>query len=77
MHTHARAIAAGDAQAGATVHEVTPVLDDGPILGQVRVPVQPDDSADTLAARVLVQEHRLYPAVLRRFAAGDRTPLFL
>lgn len=77
LHTHARALAAGDAEAGCTVHEVTPVLDDGPILGQARVPVLPDDTAETLAARVLVQEHRLYPAVLRRFAAGDRTPLFL
>ena len=77
LHTHARALAAGDAEAGCTVHEVTPVLDDGPILGQARVPVLPDDTAETLAARVLVQEHRLYPAVLRRFAAGDRTPVFL
>ena len=68
---------AGDAEAGCTVHEVTAVLDDGPILGQARVPVRPGDSADALAARVLVQEHRLYPAVLRRYAAGDRTPLFL
>lgn len=77
LHTHDRALRAGDAEAGCTVHEVTPVLDDGPILGQARVPVLPDDTAETLAARVLVQEHRLYPAVLRRFAAGDRTPLFL
>lgn len=77
LHTHQRAIAAGDAEAGCTVHEVTPVLDDGPILGQARVPVLPDDTPDTLAARVLVQEHRLYPAVLRRFAVGDRTPVFL
>ncbi len=71
LHTHQRALDAGDAQAGCTVHLVTPVLDDGPILGQSRVPVLAGDSADTLAARVLVQEHRLYPAVLRRFAAGD------
>lgn len=77
LHTHQRALEAGDAEAGCTVHEVTPVLDDGPILGQARVPVLPGDTAETLAARVLVQEHRLYPAVLRRFAAGDRTPLFL
>lgn len=77
LHTHARALAAGDAEAGCTVHEVTPVLDDGPILGQARVPVQPDDTAETLAARVLREEHRLYPAVLRRFAAGDRTLLLL
>ena len=77
LHTHQRALDAGDAEAGCTVHEVTAVLDDGPILGQARVPVLPGDSADDLAARVLVQEHRLYPAVLRRYAAGDRTPLFL
>ncbi len=77
LHTHARAIAAGDVLAGATVHQVTPVLDDGPILGQAQVPVLPDDTPDLLAARVLVQEHRLYPAVLRRFAAGDTTPLYL
>ena len=77
LHTHQRAIDAGDAEAGCTVHEVTAVLDDGPILGQARVPVLPGDSADTLAGRVLVQEHRLYPAVLRRYAAGERTPLFL
>ncbi|MBC2835768.1 phosphoribosylglycinamide formyltransferase [Paragemmobacter straminiformis] len=77
LHTHQRAIDAGDTQAGCTVHEVTPVLDDGPILGQARVPVLAGDTEATLSARVLVQEHRLYPAVLRRFAAGDRTPLFL
>jgi phosphoribosylglycinamide formyltransferase-1 len=77
LHTHARALAAGDAEAGCTVHEVTPVLDDGPILGQARVPVVPGDTPETLAARVLTQEHRLYPAVLRRFAEGDRRPVFL
>ena len=77
LHTHARALAAGDTEAACTVHEVTPVLDDGPILGQSRVPVLPDDTETTLAARVLLQEHRLYPAVLRRFAAGDRCPIFL
>ena len=77
LHTHARALEAGDAEAGCTVHEVTPALDDGPILGQARVPVLPDDTPETLAARVLVQEHRLYPAVLRRFAAGDRRPVLL
>lgn len=77
LHTHQRALEAGDTEAGCTVHEVTPVLDDGPILGQARVPVMPGDTAPTLAARVLVQEHRLYPAVLRRFAAGDRTPILL
>lgn len=77
LHTHARALAAGDREAGCTVHEVTAQLDAGPILGQARVPVLPDDTPDTLAARVLGMEHRLYPAVLRRFAQGDRTPLHL
>lgn len=77
LHTHARAIAAGDAEAGCTVHEVTAALDDGPILGQARVPVLPGDTAETLAARVLPMEHALYPAVLRRYAAGDRTPVWL
>lgn len=77
LHTHQRALDAGDTEAGCTVHEVTPVLDDGPILGQARVPVLPGDSAETLAARVLVQEHRLYPAVLRRVLGNNRTTLFL
>jgi len=75
LHTHARAIEAGDDIAGCTVHEVSADLDDGSILGQARVPVVAGDTPKTLAARVLVQEHRLYPAVLRRFAAGDRSPL--
>ena len=77
LHTHARAIAAGDVEAGCTVHEVTAVLDAGPILGQARVPVLAGDDEAALAARVLVQEHRLYPAVLRRFAAGARGRLDL
>jgi phosphoribosylglycinamide formyltransferase-1 len=77
LHTHRRALEAGDAEAGCTVHEVTAELDAGPILGQARVPVLPGDSEATLAARVLEQEHRLYPAVLRRFAAGDRRPVYL
>jgi phosphoribosylglycinamide formyltransferase-1 len=77
LHTHRRALAAGDREHGCTVHEVTEALDHGPVLGQARVPVLPDDTAETLAARVLVQEHILYPAVLRRFAAGDRRPVML
>lgn len=77
LHTHARAIEAGDSEAGCSVHEVTAELDDGPILGQARVPVEVGDTPDTLAARVLVMEHQLYPAVLRRFASGDRSPLYL
>ena len=77
LHTHQRAIEAGDTEAGCTVHEVTAILDDGPLLGQARVPVLAGDDADTLGARVLKMEHQLYPAVLRRFAAGDRTPVML
>jgi phosphoribosylglycinamide formyltransferase-1 len=77
LHTHRRALEAGDSEHGCTVHEVTPELDDGPILGQARVPILPGDTEDSLAGRVLVQEHLLYPLVLRRFAAGDRTPVFL
>lgn len=77
LHTHQRAIDAGDAEAGASVHLVTPELDAGPILGQVRVPVLPGDTEQSLAARVLAQEHRLYPEVLRRFAMGDRRPITL
>lgn len=77
LHTHQRALDAGDTEAGCTVHEVTPELDAGPILGQARVPVEAGDSADTLAARVLTFEHRLYPAVLRRFVADNRETLFL
>ncbi|TNC68061.1 phosphoribosylglycinamide formyltransferase [Rubellimicrobium roseum] len=77
LHTHARALAHGDREHGCTVHEVTEELDHGPILGQARVPVLTDDTPDTLAARVLVQEHRLYPAVMRRYVTGDRTPILL
>ncbi|MEY8841727.1 phosphoribosylglycinamide formyltransferase [Cribrihabitans sp. XS_ASV171] len=77
LHTHARALEAGDAEHGCTVHEVTAVLDDGPILGQARVPVRAGDTPEALAARVLEQEHKLYPAVLRRFAEGRRDPVYL
>lgn len=76
LHTHQRALDAGDQEAGCTVHEVTAVLDDGPLLGQARVPVLAGDTAETLAARVLREEHRLYPEVLRRYAAGDHSPVF-
>lgn len=77
LHTHARCLAAGMSVHGCTVHEVTPDLDSGPILGQAVVPVEAGDTPETLAARVLPMEHRLYPAVLRRFAAGERAPLAL
>lgn len=75
LHTHERALAAGMAVHGCTVHEVTAELDSGPILGQGVVPVEAGDTAESLAERVLGVEHRLYPAVLRRFAAGDRRPV--
>lgn len=77
LHTHQRAIDAGDTQAGASVHLVTAELDAGPILGQAKVAIQPDDTAESLSARVLTQEHQLYPQVLRRFAAGDLSRLNL
>lgn len=77
LHTHQRALDAGDRLHGCTVHEVTATLDDGPILGQARIPVIAGDTADTLAARLLPLEHKLYPAVLQRFATGDRTPVMI
>lgn len=77
LHTHARALKDGEIEHGCTVHEVTAELDDGPILGQARLAVEADDTAESLAARVLKLEHKLYPAVLRRFASGTREPLWL
>jgi len=77
LDTHARAIAAGDAEAGCTVHEVTAELDSGPIRGQARVPVMADDTPVTLAARVLDAEHFLYPAVLLRICREIEDPLYL
>jgi phosphoribosylglycinamide formyltransferase-1 len=70
LRTHERALEAGDAEHGCTVHLVDDSLDGGPVLAQARVPVQPGDDPDALAARVLVQEHRLYPAVVRSLLAG-------
>lgn len=71
LDTHARALAAGVKLHGATVHLVTAELDDGPILAQGAIPVLPGDTAETLAARVLRVEHRLYPAALARFVRGE------
>ena len=65
LHTHQRAIDAGCKFAGVTVHQVTAELDVGPILDQAVVPVLPDDTAETLAARVLTQEHVIYPRAVR------------
>ncbi len=69
LHTHKRAIEAGCKFAGATVHRVTAELDHGPILAQAIVPVLPDDTADTLAARVLTQEHLIYPKAVAELLA--------
>lgn len=69
LETHARAIAAGDALAGCSVHVVTEELDGGEVLGQAEVPILPGDTPETLAERVLAAEHRLYPAVLAEWLA--------
>jgi phosphoribosylglycinamide formyltransferase-1 len=70
LHTHQRALEAGCAVAGATVHFVTPALDHGPIVAQAVVPVLPGDDEAALAARVLAQEHRMYPRAVRWFVEG-------
>ena len=70
LHTHQRALDAGCRFAGATVHEVTAELDHGPILDQAVVPVLPGDTAQTLAARVLTQEHLLYPRAIAHWLAA-------
>ena len=74
LDTHARALADGVGTHGATVHIVTPALDDGPILAQAEVPVEPGDTPDTLAARVLVEEHRLYPKALAQYLNEGGAP---
>ena len=66
LHTHRRALAAGVKLHGCTVHIVTDTIDEGPILAQAAVPVLPGDDEATLAARILIQEHALYPATLER-----------
>lgn len=71
---HRSVLAAGDAETGVTIHEVTPELDAGPILARARVPVLPADDVDALAARVLAEEHRLLVATLRSLAAKAGTP---
>lgn len=70
LDTHQRAIERGCRVHGCTVHYVTEGMDEGPIIAQASVPVLPDDDADRLAARVLAEEHRLYPAVLRAWCKG-------
>ena len=69
LDTHARAIAAGDRVAGCSVHLVTEELDGGDVLAQAELPVLPHDNAETLAARVLIAEHELYPRILAEFVS--------
>ncbi len=77
LRTHERAIEAGDAHGGCSVHLVTAELDDGPILGQTPVAILPGDTADSLAARVLIAEHQLYSRVLSDYVARETSPDFL
>ncbi|MBP3973509.1 phosphoribosylglycinamide formyltransferase [Pseudoxanthomonas spadix] len=70
LHTHAAALASGDAEHGASVHFIIPELDAGAVIAQARLAISPQDTADSLAARVLALEHRLLPAVLRLAVAG-------
>jgi formyltetrahydrofolate-dependent phosphoribosylglycinamide formyltransferase len=74
LDTHARALAAGEPEHGCTVHLVTETMDDGPILAQGTVPILPGDTAASLAARVLEQEHRLYPAALAAYLRAHPLP---
>jgi len=71
LHTHERALADGATTHGCTVHFVTPGLDEGEPILQAEVPVLPGDTSDTLSARVLVEEHRIYPEALRMLASGE------
>ena len=77
LNTHARALEAGDRFAGCSVHYVTPDLDGGQVLGQAVVPILKNDDAKSLAARVLIKEHCLYPLVLRRVMTGNAAPVYL
>lgn len=77
LHTHERAIEAGDSHGGCSVHLVTAELDDGPILGQTPVAILPGDTADSLAARVLIAEHQLYSRTLAAFVAREADPDYL
>ncbi len=71
IHVHEAVIAAREKESGVTIHLVIEEYDRGPVIAQVRVPVEPDDTPETLAARVLVEEHKLYPATLERIALGE------
>ncbi len=70
LHTHERALEAGDSHGGCTVHIVTAELDDGPMLGQTRVAILPGDTPDSLAARVLIAEHQLYSRCLAKLVTS-------
>ncbi len=74
LHTHERAIEAGDSHGGCTVHLVTAELDDGPVLGQTQVAILPGDTADSLAARVLIAEHQLYSRCLAALVSRETSP---
>ena len=74
LHTHQRALEAGDRRGGCSVHEVVPQLDAGPVLGQREVPILPGDTAQDLANRVLEREHLLYPKILRTFLTRFEPP---
>jgi phosphoribosylglycinamide formyltransferase-1 len=71
LDTHARVLADARSVHGCTVHFVTPGLDEGPAILQAKVPVLPGDTPDTLSARILIEEHRIYPEALRMLAAGE------
>ncbi|MDZ7588560.1 MAG: phosphoribosylglycinamide formyltransferase [Parasphingorhabdus sp.] len=77
LETHARALAAGETQGGCSVHLVTAELDDGPVLGQTPVTILPGDSAEALAARVLIAEHQLYPKILGDYVSRIADPDWL
>jgi formyltetrahydrofolate-dependent phosphoribosylglycinamide formyltransferase len=77
LHTHQRALAAGDSHAGCSVHLVTPELDDGPLLGQIAVAIVPGDTPESLAARVLYAEHQLYARCLADLVTRARSPDWL
>ncbi|WP_338466610.1 phosphoribosylglycinamide formyltransferase [Novosphingobium sp. ZN18A2] len=77
LHTHQRAIEAGDSHGGCSVHLVTAELDDGPLLGQTPVAIVPGDTEETLAARVLIAEHQLYSRTLAAYVARETDPEWL
>jgi phosphoribosylglycinamide formyltransferase-1 len=77
LHTHQRAIEAGETHGGCSVHVVVPELDAGPLLGQIAVHILPDDTAETLERRVLMAEYQLYPRMLADYVQRERSPEYL